>query len=305
MSLNRLSVIALIGALSMSACSRETAPPAEPVDQTPPTARTPPPGTPAVSYACESGQTVAVQYPDAATASIAYAGQTYAMRLVPSASGARYAGAGVEWWVASREGAESATLSRVGPNQDVGVAVLERCSRPSANPDLPAPGQPTSPAQPAPGGVLPASMPCRAAQLRLAAETEDAGMGGRTQLISLTNAGAAACTVAGYPAVSLLDAQGRALTGVRSDQNPNTATPVNISAGGKAYFDIHWSVFPNEGAGERTCPTAARVRVLIPGDTAALALPLSFTPCGGRIRVNPFRAGTEPGPAPTAPASAG
>ena len=104
--------------------------------------------------------------------------------------------------------------------------------------------------------------------------------------------------------VSLLDAQGRALTAIRSDQNPNTATPVNIPAGGKAFFDIHWSVVPNEGAGERTCPTAARVRVLIPGDTAALAIPLSFTPCGGRIRVNPFRAGVEPGPAPAVAASA-
>ena len=297
MSLNRLLVAAVIGAMSVSACTQETEPAAEPVPQTPPVALPTPATVPAIGYACESGQTVTARYADTATASVAYKGQTYALRLVPSGSGARYSGSGVEWWIATRDGSESATLSRLGPNQDVGAAVLERCSRPSANPALPVPGAP-SPAQPAPGGVLPASTPCRAAQLRLASETGDAGAGGRTNVFAVTNAGAAACSVSGYPAVSLLDAQGRPLTAIRSDQNPNTATPVSIPAGGKAYFDIHWTVVPFEGGGERVCPTAARVRVLIPGDTAALAAPLSFTPCGGRIRVNPFRSGVEPGQAP-------
>ena len=303
MSLNRLLVAAVIGAMSVSACTREAETPGEPVNQSPTVAQPTAPTAPPIGYACESGQTVTVQYPDTATASVAYKGQTYALRLVPSGSGARYSGSGLEWWIATREGMESATLSRLGPNEDVGVAVLERCSRPSANPDLPVPGAPTTP-QPAPGGVLPASTSCRTAQLRLNVDEADAGMGGRTQVFGVTNAGTAPCSVAGYPAVSLLDGQGRALTAIRSDQNPNTATPVNIPAGGKAFFDIHWSVVPNEGAGERTCPTAARVRVLIPGDTAALAIPLSFTPCGGRIRVNPFRAGVEPGPAPAVAASA-
>lgn len=303
MSLNRLFVAAVIGAMSVSACTRETATPAEPVNQTPPVAQPAASTAPPIGYACESGQTVTVQYPDTATASVAYKGQTYALRLVPSGSGARYSGSGVEWWIATREGSESATLSRLGPNEDVGVAVLERCSRPSANPALPVPGAPTTP-QPAPGGVLPASTPCRAANLRLNSETADAGAGGRTNVFGVTNAGATPCSVSGYPAVSLLDTQGRGLTAIRSDQNPQTATPVNIPAGGKAYFDIHWTVVPFEGGGERVCPTAARVRVLIPGDTAALAVPLSFTPCGGRIRVNPFRGAVEPGQAPEPVAAA-
>lgn len=302
MLLNRLLATALVGALSVSACSREAEAPPEAVDQTPPAAQPTVPAAPAIGYACESGQTVTVQYPDTATASVVYKGETYALRLVPSASGARYSGSGVEWWIATRDGQESATLSRLGPNEDVGVAVLERCSRPSANPGLPVPGAPipNPPGQtvPAPGGVLPVSAPCRAANLRLNSESADAGAGNRTNVFGVTNIGSAPCSVAGYPAVSLLDAQGRGLTAIRSDQNPNTATPVNIPAGGKAFFDIHWTVMPNEGAGERVCPSATRVRVLIPGDTAALAIPLAFQPCGGRIRVNPFRAGIEPGAAP-------
>ncbi|MBU1345617.1 MAG: DUF4232 domain-containing protein [Alphaproteobacteria bacterium] len=297
MSLNRLLAAAVIGALSVSACTREAEAPPEPVDQTPPVGQQAAPTTPAIGYACESGQTVTVQYPDTATASIAYRGQTYALRLVPSGSGARYSGSGLEWWIAARDGQENATLSRLGPNQDVGVSVLERCSRPSANPALPVPGAPMQP-QPAPGGILPAATPCRAAQLRLTSETGDAGAGGRTNVFAVTNTGAAACSVSGYPSVSLLDAQGRGLTAIRSEQNPQTAIPVNIPVGGKGYFDIHWMVVPNEGAGERVCPSAARVRVLIPGDTAALGVPLTFTPCGGRIRVNPFRSSVEPGQAP-------
>ncbi len=308
MSLNRLVVAAAIGALCVSACTREAEAPPEAVDQTPPVAQPTTPAAPAIGYACESGQTVTVQYADTATASVSYKGQTYALRLAPSASGARYSGSGVEWWTAAREGQESATLSRLGPNEDVGVAVLERCSRPSANPGLPVPGglvpsQP-GPNQAAPGGVLPASTPCRAANLRLNSEAGDAGAGGRTNVFGVTNIGTAPCSVAGYPAVSLLDAQGRGLTAIRSDQNPNTATPVNIPAGGKAFFDIHWTVVPFEGGGERVCPSAARVRVLIPGDPAALAIPLAFQPCGGRIRVNPFRADIEPGAAPAARAAA-
>lgn len=294
MRLNRLLAAALIGAFSVAACSRETETPATAVEQAPPQAAAATPTAPPIGYACESGQTVMVQYPDTATASVAYRGQTYAMRLVPSGTGARYSGSGVEWWIASRQGQESATLSRLGPNEDVGVAVLERCSRPSANPALPAPG-PGEPATPETGGVLtPASAPCRAAQLRLASENGDAGAGNRANVFSVTNAGTTPCSLSGYPSVGLLDAQGRALTMVRSDQNPTVATPVTVTVSGKAFFDIAWTVVPNASAGEQTCPSAARVRVLIPGDPAALAVPLAFTPCGGRIRVNPFRATAQP-----------
>jgi hypothetical protein len=134
---------------------------------------------------------------------------------------------------------------------------------------------------------------CRTADLRLAAGEGDAGTGNRAQILTLTNAGTAPCTLSGYPSVSLLDANGRAVTGVRADQNPGTAAPVTLPAGGRAFFDIAWNVVPNEAQGQTTCPTAARVTVRLGGDTATLAVPLSLTPCGGRIRVNPVRATEE------------
>lgn len=292
------AILALLG----TACTREAATPTE---VTEPSAATGAQGSvaPPIGYACESGQTVMVQYPDTATAQISYRGQTYAMRLVPSGSGARYSGTGLEWWVASRGDQEASVLSRLGPNEDVGVAVLERCSRPSVNAGLPAPG-PADAQSPAATGVAPVSAPCRAAQLRLNNETGDAGAGNRANVFGITNTGPAPCSLAGYPSVGLLDAQGRALTAVRSDQNPAVSSPVSIPANGKAFFDIAWNVVPDEAIGERVCPAAARVRVVIPGDPAALAIPLALTPCGGRIRVNPFRATLEPGQTPPPAASA-
>lgn len=298
MALNRLGVASvLMGSLVLSACTRDNEAPVEGADQTPPVAA-PATATRAISFTCESGQAVSVSYPDEATASVTYRGSTYAMRLLPSGSGARYSGSGFEWWVTTRGGQEVATFGREGPTAEIGVDVIERCNRPPATPPTPV----VVMAPPPPGGAS-ASAPCRSAQLRLASESGDAGAGNRANVFSVANTGAAPCTVAGYPSVRLLDAQRAPLSTIRSDQNPNTASPVSIPAGGKAFFDIAWNVVPHEGAGERVCPAAATVSVALHVDPAALTTPLSLTPCGGRIRVNPFRASAEPAPAP-APAAA-
>jgi len=303
MSAHRLVALGLIGTLCLSACNK----PAEPTEPATPVSPVQVPVSstaPAIPYACESGQTVSLQYPDTATAQLTYKGQLYPLRLVPSGSGARYAGTGLEWWIATRDGQESATLSRLGPNDDVGVAVLERCSRPSANPALPVPG-PSQPPQPAPGGVLPAATPCQAANLRLGAAGGDAGAGNRVGIISVLNTGPAACGLSGYPALSLLGAQGRPITTLRIDQNPNTATPVTIPMNGRAYFDVAWNVVPDEGAGQTVCPSVAQIAVRIAGGTTPLTLAMAFQPCGARIRVNPYRSSADPADQPAQiPASA-
>ena len=276
----------------LAACS----PPAEEPAPAPMPEATPAPTTTdirAVSYACESGRTVAVRYPDAQSAVLTYGGREVTLKTATSASGARYAGEGLEWWTANRDGQETATLRRLGPNQDVGVAVLERCARPASSPNqpLPGPGTPT----PAPGGVLPVSTPCKGGQLRLTNEGGDAGMGNRVAVLGIQNTGAQPCSLTGYPTVTLLDSKGQALS-VRADQNPgnyfrgNTApTPVELRPQTRAYFDLAWNVVPHEGQGETTCPSAARIRMTVPGDAAAVTLAQTFTPCGGRVRVSPFR----------------
>lgn len=293
-------------ALTVAACSQEAAEPPAPVSPSPTTAT---PAAPPVSYACESGQSVTVSYPDTSTAQLTYQDQTYTLRTVQAASGARYTGSGIEWWTATRDGTESATLSRLGPNEEVGSAVLERCSRPSSGPIAPGP-QPAP--QPAPGGVLPTSsaQPCRGPQLKLSSEGGDAGAGNRVTNIGVQNIGSAACSLTGYPGVVLQDRQGRNLTAIRSEQSPGSyfiqgqaPAPVTLAPQAKAAFELAWSVVPNEGAGERNCPAATRIRVTAPGDTSAVSLDAPITPCGGRIRVSPIRPLTgapHPAPEPTA-----
>lgn len=301
MSLRRLTAAVAVLALTAACTQPEEAEPPAPV---PPSPQPTTPQVPPVGYACESGQTVDVQYPDSATAQIAYKGQSYSLRLAPSASGARYSGSGLEWWTATRDGQESATLSRLGPNEDVGVAVLERCSRPSSGST---PTGPTPPVQPAPGGVLPASAPCRGPQLKLAEEGGDAGAGNRVSILSLQNIGTQACSLTGYPGLTLQDARDRNLTTVRTEQNLGSyfrqgqaPTPVNLAPQAKAYFDLAWNVVPHEGQGERTCPSATRLRLTAPGDTSAVNLAKAFTPCGGRVQVSPVRPVAEPAPPPVA-----
>ena len=292
MRLQSACAVASVFAL-LAACGQEAEPPAElPVEPVAPPATTP--AAPPVSYACESGQSVTAVYPDQSTARVTYKGQTYDMRVARSASGARYTGNGLEWWTANRGGVESGTLSRLGPDGEVGTTVLERCSRPSATPDVLPPGTEA-------GGAQPVSAPCKGAQLRLSTEGGDAGMGHRVTVIGVRNTGAQPCSLTGYPTVALQDRQGRDLTGVRTDQKPGSylradQTPgsVELAPQGKAFFDLAWTVIPHEDKGETTCPTAGRIRMTPPGDATSVSLAQVFTACGGRIEVSPFRSQAEP-----------
>ena len=292
--IHRAVISTITVAALMAGCSREAAaPPAQPENaQAPavPQARAAPP----VGYACESGKTVMVQYPDTATARITYNGQTYALRTVPAATGARYAGSGVEWWTATRTDQETATLSRLGPNQDVAVAILERCSRPASS--VGAPAGPTPLPVPAPGGVLPAAPPCKSSQLKLSADGGDAGMGHRLVTLGVQNTAPEACSITGYPAVTLQNSRGRTVTTIRIDQHPGSylrggmaPTPVDLGSQAKAYFDLAWTVVPSEGAGEKVCPEVASIRFAAPGDAASTTFTQALTPCGGRMDVSPIR----------------
>ncbi|HEV7229418.1 DUF4232 domain-containing protein [Brevundimonas sp.] len=291
MSFRRLTAVSAALGL-VTACSQPAEEPTvAPVE---PSATQPAPSTvPVVGYACESGQTVNVQYTDDATARVSYKGATADLRLTPSGSGARYSGAEWEWWSASRDGQEQATLGRVGPNTEVGVTILERCTRPTSGGSPPGP-QPAAPGLPRPAPV--AGAPCRGPQLQLAAEASDAGAGSRETVFSLRNVGTQACTLQGHVGLTLQDAQGRNLTAVRTDRIdagggsfPGTAAPVVLPPQGKAFFGLRWNVVPNEASGQRTCPTATRVSVTAPSDTSPVFVDQTLTPCGDRVRITVLR----------------
>jgi hypothetical protein len=146
--------------------------------------------------------------------------------------------------------------------------------------------------------------PCKGPQLQLADAGGDAGMGNRVAVLAVRNLGSTVCGLAGYPSVSLVDDRNRPLATVRAETGPGsyfrsgqTLTPVILPPGGQAWFDVAWNVVPHEGEGETVCPTAARIRVTAPGDTSPVWLDHALTPCGGRIRVSPFRPVADPVPA--------
>lgn len=271
--------------LTAAACSQEAPPTTAPVEA--PVA----PLAAAVGYACESGKVVTVTYPDTETARVSYDGRDYVLASAVSASGARYAGQGLEWWTASRDGQESGTLSRLAPTDTTGGTIIERCSRP-------VPALAPSP-----------EAPCIGTNLRLSVEGGDAGMGNRLTTLALQNVGTQTCSLTGYPTVTLADAGDRVLTAVKAVQEPGsyftqgtTPTLVALKPQSKAYFDLAWNVVPHEAEGEKVCPEAKTLRLTTPGDTALVTLPLALTACGRQIRVSPFRPVSEASarPAPAA-----
>lgn len=289
------SAVVLMTCFGLAAAACSPAPPSRP--EGPVEAPVSPPAA-AVGYACESGKIIAAVYPDTETAQISYDGRDYVLTSAVSASGARYAGQGLEWWTASRNGQEGATLSRLGPNDQAGGVVIERCSRPVAA------------LAPAPVAAdLPASSlaPCAGGDLKLSVEGGDAGMGHRVTTLALQNVGAQACRLTGYPTVTLADARGRVLSTVGAVQEPghyfsqgSAPTHVPLKPQAKAFFDLAWNVVPHEAEGETACPEARTLRLTPPGDTALVSLPLALTPCGRQIHVGPFRPVVDgsTGPAP-------
>lgn len=277
--------------LFTSACTEPEEPVVVPSE---PTAKAASGAVASVAWTCESGDTVAVGYPEPGAAQLNYKGKAYPMRSAQSASGARYIGSGLEWSTATRDGLEQATLSRLGQDQEVAVALLETCSRPAAGPGIAG----VLPPQPE---IVPVSAPCKGPQLKLSLDGGDAGAGNRVSILGVENVGAQPCSLTGYPTISVQDAQARAITTVRAEQDPGNyfragqvPAPVEVAPRAKAYFDLAWNVVPNEAQGEKTCPSVTRIRMIAPADTAVVLLDQAFAPCGGRVRVSPFRPVAEP-----------
>ena len=303
MSFRQRSIcVAALFALGLSACDRGAEPVSSPETPVPPVADAAPV---TARYVCDSGLTVGAAYPDPESAQVTWRDQIRVLRSAPIPSGARYIDEAVEWTLSARDGVETGVLTRVG---SAGGEVLETCRRTlpvvvTAPPVDEAAA--TKAAQDAPGGVLPASPPCKGGQLALSSDGGDAGAGNRVAIIGVRNTGTQACSLTGYPAVAVQDRQNRTLSAIRSETTPGSylragqaPAPVNLAPNAKAFFDIAWNVVPNEGQGQTTCPSATRIRATVPGDDTAITLSQAFTPCGGRVRISPFRAEAEPEPAP-------
>jgi hypothetical protein len=108
----------------------------------------------------------------------------------------------------------------------------------------------------------------------------------------MRNTSGLACRVSGYPAVELLDAQGRVLAqgqprggAILGDKPP---APVTIAPGGAAYFAVESeNVCPDDQPGS----SADRLRVVLPDDAAPAVVSARITVCPRPdILVSPVRA---------------
>jgi hypothetical protein len=106
-----------------------------------------------------------------------------------------------------------------------------------------------------------------------------------------TNSGATACTMSGYPGVSLLDASGNQI-GQPATRNGGTIASVRLQPNGSAYSTLHTV---NSGIAPGPCLAASvKVKAFPPNELDALTAPGIFTVCGNTFDVTPVASGTGP-----------
>lgn len=148
----------------------------------------------------------------------------------------------------------------------------------------------TAPARPAQAAAGPA---CQAGELSLRFAGTDTGVGTTALTVAIANRAGTACVLSGYPALSLLRADGAPLPARLSHGRgplftgvPNRV--VRLGPGGQASFFIAYRDF-NPVTG-RSGPAATALRVGLPGLPGRFTVPARFGSYGG-ISVSPIRAG--------------
>ncbi len=121
-----------------------------------------------------------------------------------------------------------------------------------------------------------------------------------TGMVTVTNAGGAACTINGYPTMALFSGSGAPLTVTMvnglsvSISRAANAPPVSFSLtpSSTAQFAYQFSDVPV--GSETSCPSSESATVTMPGaTTASPSFQLAIGPCGnGTIKVSPVYAGS-------------
>jgi len=130
-----MRALLILSALAVTACQPKEESAAAPPPKAPAVA----PATDFVRYACEDGEAVQVRYVAQDSATVVFQGRTYELRRVISASGARYAGDGLQWWSKG----DDAFRAPLAPGEEIASADPVTCwsgEPPAVEP--PAPGTP-------------------------------------------------------------------------------------------------------------------------------------------------------------------
>lgn len=284
-----LTSTALVAVLALSACEKPPAP-------------APTPGTSdghpvEISYDCGGGKLLKATYPDARTAVVNYAGQSFTLTLGEAASGSRYVGGGREWWLKTSPTGEVGTLSPSAGGAAAGGPPIATCAKTTntgSNSGTPTPGTGTDGPVTTPVGLA----ACKSGDLSLKHLSDDAGAGQRHVVYGIINNSGAACSLKGYVTAAWLDANGKPLDGVTVIQSeaggPVSGPPAEVALQpkGRAVFFISYTGIQ---ATDKACVTSSTMQATPPGNSQAIQIADVIAPCTDHITLGPVRA--DPGDA--------
>ena len=126
----------------------------------------------------------------------------------------------------------------------------------------------STPAPPAHGMAI--LRPCPSSQLKATVASDEGAMMHRELTIVLTNAGASACAIDGYPAVRLLDASKHAR--IAAESFSGTPRQFIIAPDQQAAFKMRIAT----GDGVTTYMTVPTLAIIPPGDVVPLLVPVTL-----------------------------
>jgi hypothetical protein len=176
-------------------------------------------------------------------------------------------------------GCSSSSSSASGPATSSPASSQSSVASASA-PASAAPGAASSPASAGTGSAAPApAASCSTASLRVTLGNGGAGAGTDFTILDFTNSGTAACTLYGFPGVSLANSAGTQI-GAAATRNPSQAsTLVTLAPGAKASATLGVANAQNYPATACKPTAAAQLKVYPPNQTQPLELPFTATGC--------------------------
>lgn len=145
-----------------------------------------------------------------------------------------------------------------------------------------------------------AARPCTSDRLAASASLGSGAGGHEAVVFVVTNAGAEACTIDGYPAaVWFVDPQGDRVPGDDVEQAVPPPTVVTLQPGSPAATTI-WTANPGFSSSPEDCQprSATRVDVILPHESTAISAAVQLTVCSSNldqidtVGTTPFTAGT-------------
>ncbi|TSB22504.1 DUF4232 domain-containing protein [Streptomyces benahoarensis] len=153
-----------------------------------------------------------------------------------------------------------------------------------------APGKATPGAKEEPPSALAASDRCTSAQMSLSLGAPDAGAGNFRYPLTFTNKGKKACTLRGYPGVSLISRDGTRI-GRPATREGGAGGVVRLAPGASAHALVHTV---NDGVSDTPCwKRGAYVYVYAPGSKESMTTGSgNLRVCGGEFTITAVEPGT-------------